>query len=352
VLGPLSPERLKASGGKQALALALGAHFLLDGHFRKQGDRMRLSVRLVDVASHGTLWAETFDSGDQVSDLFAFEDAVTSHIAAVLGDTYGVIHHSLTPQALEKQPGSIQVYDAILRYYHFSAEFPAEARASTLRALESAVNMDPHNPVTLALLADMHLVEYQLGGDEEALARAEELICHALATDPNCQHAHYANAGLYFERGQRELLLEESNRVIMLNPNRPDLIAMCGQYLALAGKWEQGIAIMEEARHLSPYLPSTYRIGPFMNFYRQGRYQEALLEAKRIHAPEFVWDPLLRAAALGQLGQTEEAKAALRELLVLQPDFPVRSRELMRRTVFSEENVEMLLRGLRQVGFG
>jgi hypothetical protein len=59
---------------------------------------------------------------------------------------------------------------------------------------------------------------------------------------------------------------------------------------------------------------------------------------------------LFVAAALGQLGLKENAGAAVRELLTLNPDFATRARELMRPQLFSDENVEMLLDGLRKAG--
>ena len=87
-----------------------------------------------------------------------------------------------------------------------------------------------------------------------------------------------------------------------------------------------------------------------MDYYRQGRYRKALNEAMRIKTPSLCLDSLSRAAALGQLGMKENAEAAVRELLTLNVDFATRARQLMRRMFFSDENVEMLLDGLRKAG--
>ena len=75
-----------------------------------------------------------------------------------------------------------------------------------------------------------------------------------------------------------------------------------------------------------------------------------LIEALRLGSPSHSWDPLIRAAALGQLAHQAEAGKAVAELLALMPDFESRGRNVLKRMVFLDENVEMLLVGLRKAG--
>jgi hypothetical protein len=84
--------------------------------------------------------------------------------------------------------------------------------------------------------------------------------------------------------------------------------------------------------------------------YCRGEYETALVDANGFNTPDYLWDPLIRTAVLGQLNRLEEAKKAGGELLALVPDFERRSRSLIRRMVYSEENSEMLLDGLQKVG--
>ena len=62
------------------------------------------------------------------------------------------------------------------------------------------------------------------------------------------------------------------------------------------------------------------------------------------------WGPLLRAAALGQLGRRAEAESAASDLLGLVPDFGSRGREFINRPVLSDWIVDALLHGLRKAG--
>ncbi|MGD8649964.1 MAG: hypothetical protein PVJ77_25740, partial [Desulfobacterales bacterium] len=67
--------------------------------------------------------------------------------------------------------------------------------------------------------------------------------------------------------------------------------------------------------------------------------------------PGLFWEPLVRTAVLGQLGRTDDAQPYLRKLLSLQPTFKERGRNLIRRLLYSEENVDMVYEGLQKADF-
>lgn len=328
-----------------------GARFVLQGKLRKNRDRVRTSINLIDVTTQGTLWAKTFDGRLDAADLFAFEDAVTGHVAATLADNFGVIPRALARGALEKRTDSLEAYDAVLRYYHYFTVLTGDAWSAAYEALERAVELDPLYALTHAMLADMVGAEYHLlGADEGTLKRMEDLVQRSIQLDPLCQLAHQIKAMTHFFRGQRNLFINEAELTVRLNPNHAGAIASCGLCLAIVGKWERGLALLEKAMHLNPHYPGWYHLGFFLDHYRQAAYQEALQEAVRINMPGLFLDPLARAATLGQLGRVEEAAVALGEMERLLPGTEVGLRGLMRRTLFSEENVDMLLEGLRRAG--
>ena len=120
--------------------------------------------------------------------------------------------------------------------------------------------------------------------------------------------------------------------------------------MAMAGEWERGVKLIDKACRLNPHHPGWHHLVPFMNTYRQGEYDLALIEAQSFNTPEYFWDPLIRGAVLGQLDRGTEGKKAVNELLALVPDFKPRARSLIRRFAYSDENIDMLLEGLRKAG--
>jgi adenylate cyclase len=101
---------------------------------------------------------------------------------------------------------------------------------------------------------------------------------------------------------------------------------------------------------LTPRYPGYFHLAPYVNFYRQARYAEAYQEAQKFQMPQLFWDPVLRAAALGQLGKDREAGAAVAELLRLRPDFPTKGPFLISCFVKFESLAVALLDGLRKAG--
>ena len=79
-------------------------------------------------------------------------------------------------------------------------------------------------------------------------------------------------------------------------------------------------------------------------------YDNAFAEALKFNHPELFWDPMMRAAALGQMGRQEEAKTAVEQLLTLEPDFRVRGRQLISHYVKVVELIDMIIEGLQKAG--
>lgn len=117
-------------------------------------------------------------------------------------------------------------------------------------------------------------------------------------------------------------------------------------HVAMVDEWDRAMKLMGKARRLNPHHSGWYHIVGYMIYYRQGEYDLALIEARRFNTPDLFWDPIIRAAVLGQLNRRAEAEKAVNELLSLVPDFKRRGQTLIRRLVYLDEHVEILWDGL------
>jgi hypothetical protein len=88
---------------------------------------------------------------------------------------------------------------------------------------------------------------------------------------------------------------------------------------------------------------------PNLNYYRRGDNEVAFIEAKHFNTPIF-WDPLIQAMVLVQLDHQAELNGAVVQLFALVPDFKSRGNSLIKRMVYLDEHVDMLLDGLRKAG--
>lgn len=84
--------------------------------------------------------------------------------------------------------------------------------------------------------------------------------------------------------------------------------------------------------------------------YHRGHYEAAWVEAQRFGMPDLFWGPLVRAAALGQLGRQKEAYAAWQQVLQLRPDFCERAWHYLSCAIMQDDLAVHLLEGLQKAG--
>jgi adenylate cyclase len=202
------------------------------------------------------------------------------------------------------------------------------------------------------MLGHIHADNYALGFREIEAPLEKALIFarKGVALAPDNQFTHDALTLVYFHRGAKEMFLKHVEQTLALNPNSPYIVGVAGWHMALYGEWDRGLILLKKGMKLNPYHPSWFHLAPFMDCYRRGEYENALAEAQKFNYPNLFWDPVMRAAALGRLERHTEAKAAVGQLLKLEPDFATRGRLLISRYVKVDDLVDTIIEGLRKAG--
>jgi len=338
--------------GVRELGLDLGVRFVLEGSVRREADRVKIGVRLVDTTTRVQLWGEQYRRELRADSLIALQEEISRRVAARIGSEYGIILQTLSRESRNKPTDSLQTYEALLRFYHYIATLTPEAFAETLQLLEKASIADPGCGMVWSLLAFLYdnNCALQIHPMETPLAKALAFAQKGAALEPQNQLARTALATLYFRDNNRELFFKEAERALALNPNAPGIVGYLGWMMALYGDWEYGLALLQKGMELNPLYPGWYHMAPYFHFYHQGHYEKAYHHARQVQMPQFFWDPLLRAAVLGQLGRTEEAQAAIAELLQVKSDFAATGLRLISHFVKLEELLETLLEGVRKAG--
>ncbi len=108
VVRPMSSVRKYADlkGDVLVAGRELGVESLLEGSLQRQANRVRVTVRLLNVANGASLWAGTFD--EELTDIFALQDAISERVAEALSlelskeeKTRLVKHHTQSTQAYQ-----------------------------------------------------------------------------------------------------------------------------------------------------------------------------------------------------------------------------------------------------------
>ena len=350
-----SQSTMRFKGGKvdpKEAGRDLGVRFLLAGSVRKDSKTIKVDVRLIDTSTAVRIWGEDYKHNLTTADLIAMQENIAHQVAGVICDHYGLVSRRLSKESRKKVPSDLMAYDAILRFYQYETELTPEAFERALAALEQAVEIDPDYGLVWAMLGHLHADNYALEfcKIEAPLDKALKFAQKGVALEPQNQFAQDALALVYFHHGNEPRFLEHAEQTIDLNPNAPYIVGVAGWHMALYGLWDRGLALLKKGMQLNPYHPSWFHLAPFMYYYHENEYEKAFSEALKFNYPAMFWDPLIRAAALGQMGKTAKARTAVGELLKLIPDFANIGPRLIGRYVKVDGLVDKLMAGLQKAG--
>jgi hypothetical protein len=151
-------------------------------------------------------------------------------------------------------------------------------------------------------------------------------------------------------RGELESARSEADVALSLNPNSPYFTGTIGYVLVLAGDFDRGRDLVENAIALNPCHPRWFHHSLWLDDYRRGRYESSYRAAVTAGPSLGFWHPVICAASLGKLERKVQARAYVAELRRLKPDFEHRTRELMARVLKIESIAEQVIDGLSKAG--
>jgi adenylate cyclase len=340
------------AGDDRALSRTLGARFLLEGSVRRNDDVVRVAVRLVDGPEGTQMWAEAYTRPLSAGSLIQIQEEIARSVSAAVGGEYGVIPHRITSEARSVAPAHLSTYEAVLCFYDHEITLSPEGGARCLAALQAAVEREPEYGAPWAALSQLMRNAYilDLPGHEDPRRRMAEYARKGATLAPRSQLTRASLAISHFDLGERQAFLREIEATLALNPGSPLYVGAAGYFLILADEHERGRRLLEKAIAMNPCHPRWFLHGLFVDCYMRGDYEGACQETLKSGFGIHFWGPLLRGAALGQLGRTAEAQIAASELLALVPDFEARARDLTSRPILSDAIVDALLDGQRKAG--
>jgi len=328
------------------------ARFVVNGSVLKDGEQIKVDVGLDDTKTGIQIWAGSHASPFRDARLISFQEEVAKNIAAKIAGEYGTIPNALSVESKRKPPSQLNTYEAMLRYYEFNANFCAETFFSALESLTLASEREPDCGSVWGMLGRLYANNYSLElfdlntPLEEALAFAQK----GVRLDPDNQRARGTLAYVLLLRNELSEGIAEVERAIALNPNSLILMDSFGYLLTLLGDWQRGPAMIRKVIELNPYYNVVVHYPLWVDWIRQGDYENAYQETLNFRTPGLFWDPLLKAAGFGLLGRLEEGKHHAEMLLRLKPDFLTRGRVLIEHYIKFDEIVQRMVEGLSRVG--
>jgi TolB-like protein/Flp pilus assembly protein TadD len=253
VISRMSVMSYRGDGLRNAreIGKTLGVATLLEGSVRKIGNRVRVSVQLINANNDDHIWAEDYDR--DLTDVFAIQTDLAQKIASALQAKLSANEKA----RLDQRP--TQNSDAYLLYVqaHDYANRPDRFRDTSLKAEElfkQAVNLDPKFALAFAGLSMAqswiyHEAEPTPAWREKARLNANE----SRRLQPDLPEGHLALGYSYYygDRDYQRALAEFEIAKRDL-PNEADAYSAIGAIQRRQGKWAESTANFEKSASLNP----------------------------------------------------------------------------------------------------
>jgi adenylate cyclase len=278
---------------------------ILEGSVRKAGNRVRITVQMIDAKLDKHLWAESYDR--ELQDVFAIQSDIAGRVAdalkvELLADERKVIGKALTE--------SVEAHNLYLKgVYHFNRGSPSDIERA-IEYFELACGQDSGFALAYEKVANCYsLMASESKPAQEAFPKAKEFLARALSLDDRLAEALSLQAMIALQYDWDWAATERSYKgALSLNPSLAEGHGFYAWFLAAMGRFDEAISEATRAYELDPVSPFTGIICGCVNWTagRNDRARELGMGILALH-PNFPRAHLGLALINARESKTEEA---------------------------------------------
>jgi TolB-like protein/Tfp pilus assembly protein PilF len=231
------------------IAAELDVSSVLEGSVRKAGNRLRITLQLIDARTQEHVWAHSYDR--ELDDVFAIQEEIAERTAGALRlEFLGTDRESLR----RKPTSNLAAYNLYLKGIHAARQSTYAGYAESIQFFDAAAKLDPGFALAYSSQANMYLL---LAGEtlspREAFPRAKELLDRALELDPNSSEAHTARGNLALQHEQDWENAElEFRQALALNPSNANAHFWYAMLLSVVKRFDEAEEELRMAIELDP----------------------------------------------------------------------------------------------------
>jgi TolB-like protein len=303
----------------------LNVRYVLQGSVQRGGDRFRVNVQLMDAETGTQLWAERFDK--PIADLFEVQDEIVSRLANELEAQLTEVEARRSEHSPNSSSMELCFQGRALVNKGWTLENLAQARGS----FERALILDPKNIEAMVgtAIVDLILAVNWMSDERAALvAKAEATVIDVLSRAPNHGFAHLLLGAALIASDRGAQGIAECERALALDRNLAEAHAQIGLAKHLMGRGVETEGHVNEALRLSPRDVFAHRWLMFVGLGKLALSEDAealswfrrSVEANR----NYPFAHFSLGVALALLGSLDQARAAARAGLAINPGFTIR----------------------------
>ncbi|MDX9773720.1 MAG: helix-turn-helix domain-containing protein [Bacteroidales bacterium] len=305
----------------------LNARNVLEGSVRRQDDKVRITVQLIDGKKEKHIWSENYDR--ELTDMLGLQGEIAKQVAGKLD---AVITKNERKQIGETPTANPEAWDYYLRARFLlhrandvqRFDISSEGLKASLKYYEMAIAADSSFAEAYAGLANAW---YNLSAwgwykpYRDGIARARENFTMALELDPDCAEAHaLKGVWLAYPEEKFEESKTELRKALELDRNFSTAHQWYAQLCMITGPIEEARKHVDRAVELEPYFWVVHNLSAWI-YYFEEEYEkgiDACIAARDLN-PDFVDNSWLFALHYVKLGEGEKAAMVLHDLFKRYP---------------------------------
>jgi len=298
----------------------LNVNTVLEGSVRTSGNRLRITVQLVNAADGYHLWSERYDR--EMQDIFDVQDEITLAVidtlkVKLLGEEKAAV--------LKRYTDNTEAYELYLKGCFYRGKGKTESRKKAVEYFQQAIAADPNYAPAYAELSFSYKVLVGSGtlDPREFSPKVEMMARKALELDENLAEAHFAWASFKQDAWQWQAAGMSFKRAVKLNPNLARAHVGYSGHLSRVGRHDEAVAEVKRARELDPLSPIVNANVGFILYFAR-RYDEAIemLKATLELDRNFAFAHLYLGYNFAAKREFTEAVSAYQEAIRLGQDTP------------------------------
>ncbi|WP_300457314.1 adenylate/guanylate cyclase domain-containing protein [Desulfobacula sp.] len=308
----------------QEVGRDLGVLYVLEGSVRKVGNKVRINAQLIDAKTGHHLWSEKYDRNFE--NIFALQDEITKKIITEL---HVELDEGQQARIGSKGTDNLEAYLKALQAQYYSYLGSRESNTKAQQLAKEAIAIAPDYAYAYRILGRTHILDAYLGmskSRKESIQLAMESYEKAVALDESLASAYAGMAYVLVMIRKYDEAVRLGKKAVDLEPNSPDVIIIYAAILNFDGRWEEAMPLFKLAFRLNPKPPNTYyrHFGHALRLSGQHEEAVALLKKAIGQEPNDLLAHLMLAVSASMGGFDEEAQAAAKEILRIDPQFSVK----------------------------
>jgi TolB-like protein len=314
------PSSMRLKGQERdvrEIGTRLNVEFALEGNIRRDGDSLRIMVRLTETATGTTRWAERYVGSR--AQLFEIQGRLVRGVLASLAVTFAA---TPGPAPLGRHAGSVTAYDCYHRAIQELGRYSEQGLDSAMQHVRNGLAAVGENDLLLATMAYVCIQYLELGVKPQNghLEQAADYARRALRLNARSCLACVVEGLISYKRGDLEATVGPLRRALMIDPHNRDALFWLSIVCLSAGREGVAAPLVTQLLDVDPLTPVNHCLPGYAEFLR-GNFAAALPGYEKMHAMEPT-NPLGRWFLALVLGRVRRAQDALTLLDAIVRDTP------------------------------